>query len=284
MASPPILTPSGTTGFNIEKWQRTIEPATYQKMVGIPLVDEGDRPYNLLHIRKKARVTATVLGQSADGTGLTPSNIIDTPITVTPAGNYIMVQWSENEDAQLDVNLDDETRNDIEQALAESTDASFFTNVSSGTNIMSQAGADGPGLRQAIGRLMGLTNGVAMPGQGRPMIHAIFSNTQYPNLQNIPEVNNAQMRGGSETPYVTGIWTTGSGFKLHYSTVVTQDANGWHNPIFIPSAFVWAWNVRSRLKRQDYELTNKVIVYNNAGGAVKHNSRFIDFRTTASAL
>jgi hypothetical protein len=283
MASPPILTPSGTNGWNIQKWQRVIEDATYQKMKMIPVIDEGDRLYGQLNIRKKARVSATVLAQSAEGTSLTPSNIIGTPVTVTPAGNYVMVQWSENEDAQIDINIDSESRGDIESALAEASDQSVLANVATLTQTMSAASVDGPMFRQAYGRLMGNTNGMATPGD-KPQVYGIFSHTQYPNLGTIPEFNNAEVRGGSETPYVSGIWMKGGGVMLLMTTVITNDANGWHNCLFLPSAFVISWNKHTTLKSQEFELTNKVIAYNNFGSAVKHDLRAIDMRTTASAL
>ena len=278
-----ILVPGTHTGWNIEKWQKVAESATYQKMVMVPVIDEGDRPYGLLHIRKHARVSSSVLSQTAEGSGLTYSTIIGTPITVTPAGNYVAAAWSENEDAQIDLNLDDEARGNIEQALAESTDQSVLTNIQSLTEIMSQASVDAPMLRKGLGRLIGNTNGVVMP-DGKPKIYGIFSHTQYPNLVNIPEVNNAEMRGDSENPYVKGIWVKGFGFLLLMTTVVANDANGWHNSLFIPSAFVVAWNVRSRLKRQDDELVNRIILYNNLGSAIKHNLRALALRTTASGL
>jgi hypothetical protein len=131
---------------------------------------------------------------------------------------------------------------------------------------------------------MGNTNGLATPGETNPQVYGIFSHTQYPNLANIPEFNSALVRGDSENPYVKGVWTKGGGIMLLMSTVVQEDANGWHNCLYIPSAFVVAWNVRSRIKRQDFELTNKVIVFNNLGTAVKHNLRAVDMRTTTSGL
>jgi hypothetical protein len=277
------LTPGGTTGWNFEKWQRTFEQATYQRQQFIPTIDEGDRPYNLLHIRKHARVSSAVLGQSSDGTGLTYVNIIGTPVTLTPVGSTVPVAWSENEDAQLDVSVDPEARGDIEQALAESTESTQLANVASLTQIMSQAGVDGPMFRQAYGRLMGNTNGVAAPGE-EPQVYGIFSHTQYPNLGTIPEFNAADVRGDNESPYVKGIWMKGGGVKLLLTTVVQQDANGWHNCLYIPSAFVVAWNVRSRLKKHDVELQYRLIGYNNVGGAVKNDLRALDLRTTGSAL
>jgi hypothetical protein len=277
------LSPGGTTGFNFEYWQRTAEETTYQKMVFIPTIDEGDRPYNLLHIRKHARVTGSTLGQSADGTGLTYLNIIGTPVTVTPVGSVVPVAWSENEDAQLDLNLDAEARGNIEQSLAELTDTNALANVSSLTQSISQSSIDGPMIRVALGRLIGNTNGMVMPGENST-IYLIISHTQYPNIMNIPEFTSALVRGDDENPHVKGIWGKGNGVKLLVTTVVSEDANGWHNCMYIPSAFVIGWNVRSRLKRQDLELTNRLILYNNVGSNVKHDLRAIDLRSTVNAL
>ncbi len=278
-----VMTPGGTTGWNIQKWQRTIEGATYQKMVLIPVIDEGDRPLNTLNIRKKLRATGNTLGQSDVGTTLTYSTLTDTPVTVTPVGSYVAAAWSQNQQSQIDVAMDDESRGEIEQALAELTDTNACAAIVSLTTVMSQAEVDGPMLRKAMGRLMGNTNGVAMPG-GPSQIYGIFSNTQYPALANIEEFNRAEVRGDSENPYVKGVWTRGGGIMLLFTTVITQDTNGWHNALFIPSAFVVAWNTRSLLKRQDLELQERIIAYNNVGTAVKHNFRAVALRTTTSVL
>jgi hypothetical protein len=278
-----VLTPGGTTGWNIEKWQRTIEAATYQKMVFIPSIEEGDRPYNLLHIRKAARVTGTVLAQSADGTGLTYLTIIGTPATVTPVGSTVPVAWSRNQQAQIDVSMNAEARGEVEGSLAELTETNQVANIATLTQIIAQAGVDGPMLRKAYGQLMGNTNGLAKPGE-EPQVYGLFSHTQYPNLGTIPEFNAADVRGGSETPYVKGIWMKGGGIKLLLTTVVTQDANGWHNCLYLASAFVIAWNQKTQIEEQKVELQHRVIAYNNVGGAVKHDLRAIDLRTTVSAI
>lgn len=277
------MVPGTHTGWNRQAWQRTVEEATYQKMVFIPIIDTSDRLLNQLNIRKHLRVTGSTLSQTATGTGLTYSVLADTPVTVTPVGSYVAAAWSENLDAQSDLNLDSEARGNIESALAELTDANALANIVSLTSPISVGAIDGPTWRKAVGRLMGNTNGVAMPG-GAPQIYGVFSHTQYPALADISEFNNAEIRGDSENPYVKGVWMRGGGVMLVFSTVVTQDANGWHNAIFIPSAFVVSWNVRTRLKRQDEELENRIIVYNNLGSTVKHNLRAIAIRTTTSQL
>lgn len=278
-----VLTPGGTTGWNEQVWQRKFESATYQRMKFIPTIDEGDRPYGILNIRKHARVSGVALGQSADGTQLSYLTIIGTPVTVTPVGSVVPVAWSRNEKVQVNANFDAEAAGNVEQALAELTETTSLSNISTLTEAISQADVDGPMLRRAYGQLMGNTNGLATPGSDQ-QVNGIFSHTQYPNLGIIPEFNQAEVRGDSENPYVKGIWTKGGGIMLLMSTVVANDASGWHNCLYIPSAFVIAWNQRSEIIRDSAELQERVIAFNNVGSAVKHNLRAIDVRTTNNAL
>lgn len=282
MASPPVLTPGGTTGWNLQRWQKTFEFATYQEFVLIPLIDEGDgRLYGAYNVRKHARVGGTALGQSSDGDSLTASNIIASPIQVTPTGTYVYVAWSQNEEEQLDASLDEEGRKNIEKALAEATETNAAAIIPGLTQNLSQADVDGPLLRQAFGRLMTNTNGMFAPGDS---IHGYFTTTQYPNIANISEFNSAQVRGDSENPYVKGVWTRGGGILMHFTTVVTNDVNGWNNALFHGSFAVAVWNTRSLIKRQDFLLQNRLICYNNVGFQVKNDLRAVGVRSTASAL
>lgn len=275
--------PGTNTGWNIEKWQRTVEDATYQKMRFIPIIDEGDKLFEQLHIRKHQRVAASTLAQTAAGTTLTTVSPIDSEVTVDPTGRYVAIYFSQNFTSQTDLNLTAEARGNAEQALAEATDEAALTDIQSNTVILSQASVDGPLWRKAVGTLMGNTNGVAAPGD-TPQMHAIFTHKQYPSLGTIPEFNSAEVRGDGENPFVKGIWMRGGGVMLHMSTVIANDANGDHNAVFIPSAYVASWNERTLLKVQEEELENRVILYNNMGTNVKHNLRAVAIRTTASDL
>jgi len=281
MASPPVMSPGGTTGFNYTKTARTIEAATYQKQIMIPLIEEAERLYGGLTLRKAARVAGAVVAQNSDGTGLTYVNPIGTPVALTPVGNVVPIAWSENEDAQMDQDLDPIAVDSGTSALAELTDQSVLALVPSLTNFFANADVTAAILYQAQGRLMGQTNGMATPG-GRPQVYAVFSHKQFQTLATIDIFNNAMVRGDSENPYVQGIWTKGGGLLLKLTTVVANDGNGDHNVVFIPSAFKISWNVRSRIKRQELELQNRVILYNNVGSGIMFDGRAIDIRTTAN--
>jgi len=278
-----VLVPGTTTGFNLTSYKRGAQEATYQKMVAIPIIEDyGQRIYGTGAIRKWARVASSVLTQTAAGTGLDTATVIGSAATLTAAGNYVHVQWSRNEQAQIDIDLNSGALPQIEQALAEGSDQSVLTSVASLTQNVSQASIDGPLWRQVVGRLMGNTNGVSIPG-GKT-IYGIFSHTQYPNLGSIPEFNNAEIRGDSENPYVKGIWTKGGGVLLNFSTVVQADANGWHNVVFIADCFTIGWNTRHDVDMMKDELAHRLIVFNNFGAGISRDLGGIDVRTTASAL
>ena len=283
VAGTPLV-PGTQTGMTLAVVRRTVESGTYQRLKFIKIIEETERLYNQLTMRKYARVTGTTLGQTADGTGLTYLNIIGTPVTLTPIGSVVPVAWSANYQAQTDVSLDRGSSDQIEMALAELTEAAALANVTAGTEIMTMTGIDGPSIRQATARLQGNTNGVAEVGGNGPQMYGIFTHKQLPNLGNIPEYNNAEVRGDSETPYVKGVWMRGGGLMLVTTTVITNDANGDHNCVFIPSAFVISWNVRSEIRHQDVEMQNRAIAYNNVGSGILHNARLLDVRTTTSAL
>jgi len=284
MASPPVLTPTGTTGFNREMWIDTIEAPTYQRTEHLNTIKVfPGKILNLGRVRKAARATGTTLAQGADGDGLTASDITGTPITITPVGRYIMVEWSANERAQVEIDLGPEAAGNIEQGMAETLDTASLANATSLTQSMSQASVDPAMWRQAVGRLMANTNGAFAPGEST-MIRAVFTPTQYPNIMAIDEFTHADVRGDSENPLVKGIFTKGGGVNARFSTVVTQDANGWHNPLYVESTFIVGWNERTKAFQEQTELLHRIVVFANMGTSVLHDLRGIDLRSTASGL
>ncbi len=279
-----VMSPGAITGFNLTTFAKRAAPATYQEMIFIPMVEDyGMKVGTTGTVRKALRLTASVLGQSANGAALTAATLADAAVTLTAAGNVIMVQWDDNFKVQTDIAVETLASGEVERALAEASDTIALANVSSGTQNMSNANVDAASLRQALGRLGQNTNGEASPGKAQ--IYAVFSMRQYPFLATIPEFNNAEIRGDAENPFVKGIWMRGGGVILNLSTAVANDANGDHNPIFIREAFQIGWNTaRAAVETQRFEVQTKVIAFKNFASGVIHNLRFIDFRTTTSGL
>jgi hypothetical protein len=284
MASPPVVTPGGTTGHNVSKYSREIRGGTYQYLVAIPKFDDEEKPNTSLIIRKFARVLSTATASTFEGDVLTASNPVATPVTLSAAGNYIYIQWSANQRAQLDQDFSPPMRAQLNLAMAEGSDQILLANVASFTQIMSQASVDGPSFRQALARVAANTNGVTIPGGGGPKTFCIFSVTQMSNFGNIPEYNNAQVRGDSQNPYVTGVILQGSGAQLDFSTVIAQDGNGWHNFIGISEAMAVAWNEHTQIDEQQLLLQMRLVAFNNFASGVVHDLRGLDYRTTSSGL
>lgn len=274
-----IIVPGTQTGLNRTVYSAKFFRTTYQRQILVPIVEEGERLFGAMVLRKEARVTAAALAQTSDGTGVTYVNPVGSPVTVSPGGVIVPIGWSENEDAQVDFNMDKIAGDAAASALAESIERTTAANFQTGTQIITNAVADAPTLRAATALLTGNTNGEGMVG-GPETIYGFFSNTQMVTLQGIPEVNNAQARGDSENPYVKGIWVRGFGMLLNISTVVAQDANGYHNAVFLAAALTVRWNTRSRIKRQDYEYRNGYYGYANVGSAVVYDNRMVVVRTT----
>lgn len=282
--SPPVLSPGGTTGFNRQTWMDTIEEPTFQQTEFLNTIRVyPGKIFTQATVRKGARALGTTLGQSATGDTLTSTDITGTAITITPVGRYVMVEYSANEKAQIDVDLGNFSAALIERGLAETLDQAGLALVSTLTQNLSQAGIDAAMWRQGVGRLINNSNGEYGPGQAVPL-RAIFSPTQYPNVMAIDEFTHADIRGDGENPQVKGIFTKGGGVNVRFSTVVAQDANGWHNPLYVEDAFIVGWNQRIQALEEVTELKYRVTCFANMGVSVLHDLRAIDLRSTASAL
>lgn len=277
------LVPGTHTGWDYNVYKRRFDGATYDWMKLIPVVEEANRLYNQLTVRKAARLSGVALSPTADGSDLNFQNPLGTSITVTPVHTVVPIAWGPNFQAQLDFQVSPAMADELESALGETTEANVMANFQTATQFLSGATVDAAMLRQGMARITTNTNSMyGINGKGGP-IYGFFSSTQLPALQGITEVNNAQMRGDKETPYVRGIWVNGFGFVLNISTVVPQDANGWHNALLAATGLVTSWNMRSNIEETQEQLAKTAIAHNNMGSNVQHDARIFVLRTTADA-
>jgi hypothetical protein len=280
-ASPPILTP-GLNHFNFETWSDSIEAATYQKQMFIPRIKEFKRPYSLLTVNKYARISSSALASThvGHGTGIVYQDPKGTPPTIDPAGIYVALGWSENEDAENPYNLDSDLASEAERALAEGNDQNGLLLVPTLSQFRGDGVSDVSGalLRNAQALLTRNTNGQIVPG-GDKDIFLILDASQYTACMAIEEYSSAEVRGDKEFPYVRGVWSKGGGHNLLFTTVVANDANGTHGVLGVREAFGVAWNVRSKTERQQFELQSRLILYNHLGTGVIHDLRAVGIRT-----
>lgn len=280
-ASPPILTPGSNT-FDYQVFTSTLEDATYQASMAIPRFEERERPYAGLTINKKARLSSVALGAGAVGTGLTYQDPVASPATLNPAGIYVAIGWSANEDAETPYDFDAELGSEAVRALAEGNDQNGCANFSSLTEFRGNGGADvtSATLRNAQGLLMRNTNGEATPGKVE--IYLILDHSQYNATMAIEEYANAEARGDDERPYVKGVWSKGGGHNLMFSGVLPTTGDGTHGCLWIRKGFAVAWNERSHVVKEPTELQVRHILFNHLGTTIQHNLRAVAIRTAST--
>jgi hypothetical protein len=272
-----VYTPD-STGLALvnEVWNRTIEPAVYDKMVFIPNIKEHQKLAGLLHIPKLARMSSATLAQSASGAALSATSNTEVEVTVTPVGTYLMVQMSQNQIAQTDLNIDSAFVQNVEDAMAEGLETNALANISSLTTnqLTAAGGVDAATWRSGIGKLRISARSLAEPGSAK--IHTVFHPAQYDDILAIPEFTNAEMRGDGENPRVKGVFVKAAGAMLHFSNVVpSAGAGSAYGCIWIESAFGISWNERVSVEHQTFEKSVKIIGYANNGSNVVHDGRAV---------
>jgi hypothetical protein len=278
-ASPPVLTP-GSNHVNYETWSESVEDGTYQKQMVLPRYKDVGRPYSLMTINKWARVDSVALAGTSVGTGLTYQDPVAAPPTLNPAGIYVALAWSQNENAENPYNIDSDLASEAERALAEGNDENGALQFASLTEFRGNGVDDVTSalLRNAQALLTRNSNGEITPG-GEKEIYLILDSSQYPATMSIEEYANAEARGDDENPYVKGVWSKGGGHNLLFSTVLPTDGNGTHGCLWVREAFGVGWNVRSMIERQKEELQQRLILFNHLGTTIIHNLRAVSVRT-----
>jgi len=280
-----VLTPGGTTQFNLQDWAATAAGATHQKEVFNPTIYRyPGKIFGQGNQRKWERADLTEFGSgnlsTNDGSNLTSvSTMIGTPATITPVHRYIKTAWSEAEQAQIDIALRSGLPDEMEKCMAEGHDAAGLVNVASLTHVTTNAQVDAGIWRRVVSALMGYTNGEAMPGDSEKIL-GVFSHTAYSFLQNIEEFTHADVRGDSEDPLVKGIYTRGGGVNVRYSTVVYNDGSAWWNVVYVKEAFMIGWNLETHLTEDMNDLQRKLLLSSNMGVAVLNNNRAVAVKTT----
>lgn len=283
---------TGTSGgsLDLETWMRTIEHPISEKAVFWPLCDKGDRPYSAEYVRKWDKYTSNTLTDGAAATYAIASALTwnagnTSRVTITPAGIYCAVGYTENQKQYVEADLDGGIRTGIEDCLAEGADAACLATVPSLTAVYggSTTHISASALRTLGAALDVNSNGGARTGEG--MVYGVFSPAAKPGLLAIPEVANADYRGDSENPNVRGTVVKAMGLTLRYTNAVYDaGGNGAEGVIFIPSAFVVAWNQRPTVIKQQDGLEHELIGYMNLGSAIKWDDRAYCVRTVNSVV
>ena len=281
-----VYTPgTATSGAELtnEIWQAGIESAVYEEGEFFPRIQERDRLYNKLHIRKNDRFSASSYA-STDTSSPTYATATTSDVQITPVANYVAVSLTRNMIKQMNVDAKAEFRDAVNKALAQNIDAYCHTITSAAltTNVVGDAATS---MDRALTLNLLYTsrkNARSAVQPGKSDIKFIVWPLQGPSFMSIPEITAANLRGDSQNPNVKGIVYDALGLEYVVSGNLASDANGVHNVMFVKSAFGISWNERPTVFQQEYELLERIYAYANYGVKTVWDDRAGDLRTKAT--
>jgi hypothetical protein len=269
-------------------WTKTFFLPSFEKMVFIPRIKDGGKPYASAKLRSFPRISSTATSGVATTTGvMNASNLaflnpLPTVATLTPAGYYIALAWDDQNADMVELGLDAPFRTMMEGCAAEACDSTALDAVASLTQVVGDASThpDLALVRSTIAALRMASYGSVDVRDGA--LQGVFTPAVEPDLLSIPEMTQANYRGDGENPLVKGFFTKGSGINWNYSTAVDKDSTYANNVIFDPEAFIIMWNTHPSIEKQRDGLANLLLSYANFGVAVARNEKAYAFRTVAS--
>lgn len=268
-----VMTPSvhGGNAFR-QIWSKTIHGALYERWRAINRWRTYEPVEGQLTVRLYQRATALALAASSDGTGLSASNIIGTPVTLSPGAIYCLLEYPRHFRSRLDYSPGSRMTQEIENAMMEDTEATALTAVSSllyGHDAL--GGVSAADWRKAQGALRVNSRGMIQPGQTE--VYGLFHGLDYENISGIPEFVNAEIRGDGSSPHARGIFVKAQGVTFDYSTAIYVDpaTSARYNVIWHPDAFGIGWNEKTNVEEQTDEAQVRLLAFNDSGsGIVRH--------------
>jgi hypothetical protein len=279
---------AGTTarGANLgfTTWTKTFFLPMHEKMVFIPRIKEGGKPYQYGKFRTLSPFTSTAVTNTElqHNDYLTYQTAATAVGTLTPAGYYIAAAYDDPMRDILEIDLNAPIRTMLEDCAAEACDTTALSAVSSLTQVVGDAAThlDLALVRGTIAALRIATNGKVDVRDGA--LQGVFTPAAEPDLLSIPEMTQANYRGDGENPLVKGFVSKGSGIVWNYTTAVDVASTYANNVIFDPEAFLIMWNTHPTVEKQRDGLANLLISYANFGVAVARNDMAYALRTAGS--
>jgi hypothetical protein len=271
----------GNLGFTT--WLKTFFLPSHEKMVFIPRIKEGGKPYQYGKFRTLGALSST----QVTNTNQTSVDLLtwQTPVTsvgtLTPYGYYIAIAYDDVMRDSVELDMNAPLRTMLEDCAAEACDVTALQAVASLTQVVGDA-ATHPDLalvRSTIAKLRIATNGKVDVRDGA--LQGVFDPCVEPDLLSIPEMTQANYRGDGENPLVKGFFTKGSGINWNYTNSVYA-SGGANNCIFDPEAFLIMWNTHPTAEKQRDGLSNLLLSYANFGVAVARNERAFALRTVTA--
>lgn len=252
--------------------------------------NEGvEKMANSLVIRKilaKNRVTAAA-GDHLAAENMTFEADTETNITVSPTFIYGAVGLSKHSQTRLLASAEYQkgVREQLVRTLKEEIDE---TAGELGDNLATSVIGGAQNLDKSL-----LLSGLAILRENSKRYYSPGKNTAYlrvhprqmHHLYSIAEIANANLRGDSDNPNVTGVLVEAWGLDIGISGNIVNSGGFLHNMLFLKEAFVLAYNERPQLApEQPNGLAMLLMSYAEFGVAEVWDEYAVDVRTNNTAI
>lgn len=240
---------------------------------------------NSLYIRKVAAKTTNTAAGSADldSETMTWEEDTETAVNVTPTFYYGAVAVTEQVKQRLMAYpaFEKAIRSQITRSIAAAIDdaagdlaPSLSVNVSD-TNLSAAL------IRNALGQLRTNAQREYRTGKVGNAILRIHPSQQQ-HLYGIPEITNAELRGDSDNPNVSGLLVKAWGADVDISGNITSSGGERWNMLFIKQAFALVYNAEPHMQEPLKDgLVTQLIGFADAGVQEVYDSYAVAIRTAA---
>lgn len=253
---------AGTTGAKWvdQVWNEEIDVLCYEEQVFANKIQVKGRTGSQMHFPKSDNLSRASLGDSTAGNNLTFVANTETEATLTPATTVVPVEVNLPLIARMAGDPSDMLKKSIEMSLAEGVDVNCLTLVSALTTNVVGNNTDNltKGLiLDADQKLSATAKQYYKAGSGGGI--CIVGVTQKDDILDISDITNAQIRGDSANPVVSGWVAKAFGISFYESGNVQISASTLYNVLFIPRAFAIAYNEKPSVKMEEYQLVKRII-------------------------
>lgn len=249
--------------FRLKAYEDAVITADFQEPQGVEKIG------NSLVIRIIPTVTAQPLISTDKGVGITYDSTSGLSVSVTPVGRYGAIELPIHTVVKL-VNGDEPAlkagyRDQLMGSVKESFDAYAASQVGPGiSSAKGPANFDKTSLLDAKQTLR--VNAKNHYNIRNSQVFVKYHPSQIKFLESIQEIMNANFRGDSENPNVTGFVVEGWGMTFGESGNIYSTAGTVYNLIHLKSAFVRGYNQPAMLlDPQPFELVTRFIAYLEGG-------------------
>jgi hypothetical protein len=250
-----VISTSTFTNFLETRWSpRMLLDTSEEMLIANKFMSGSDldveKVGNLLYIRKVAtKTTNKVAGSVAlDITSVTMEGDTEVAVSLSPQFAYCAATITEQVKQRLMAYpaFEKAVRSQFLRSMSATIDADAGGLASELSNGVTDTNVGAALIRNALGTLRANAQREYKTGKvGSAVLRLHHSQQQH--LYGIPEINNAELRGDSDNPNVTGLLVKAWGCDVDISGNIESDGGNRQNMLFIKQAFALVYNAEPQL-------------------------------------